>query len=258
MKRFFLLFALCTTSSLFGFDVGLGFGWNSIDENFKSNLSTNEDKSGKDEYVTQQNHLVPLVTIGQQCFFYNDWVVNFSAEWKYLNYRTPNVSSSRGQILPNATFSSINFFGSEVRRDFTSITRLNNEVILLASLEKELCNGFVYLGLGPALINGSNTVYVSSVHTPNGVGDHLVSTSVKDSKIIWGGAARVGYQYFLNSHCFLSIGYTYLQTGSCQFKNSVNAAQLNGFNAPGPITLTLKRSIKFTVQEFTLSMNLLF
>lgn len=258
MKRFIFLWALVATSPLLGFYAGVGFAYNSIDESFKSTLSTNEDRSGRDQYETHKNRLVPVVTLGHQWCLCNDWSIGISAEWKYLNYRTPNENTSRGQILPNASFSSINIFGPEVVRDFTSISRLNNEVLFLASVQKELCGGFAYVGMGPVMFDASNSIDVTSVHTPNGTGDHLVSTSVKNHKIIWGGAARVGYQYFLNDCSFINCGYTYLQTGRNHFKNSANTATLNGFDTPGPNTLTLKRSIKFTVQEFFLSMNLLF
>lgn len=258
MKRFIFFCALSATVPLLGFYAGVGVGFNSIDESFKSTLSTNENRSGKDQYSTHQNRLVPMVTVGHQWCFCDDWSIGITAEWKYLNYRTPNDNSSRGQILPNASFSSINIFGPEVVRDFTSISRLNNEVLLLASIERELCGGFIYLGLGPMMFDASNSINVSSVHTPNGTGDHLVSTSVKEDKIIWGGAARVGYQYFLTENAFINAGYTYLQTGRTHFKNSANTARLNGFDTPGETTLLLKRSIRFTAQEFFLSMNLLF
>lgn len=256
MKKFVSLYALLAHLSLFGFDIGVGFGLSSIDESFSSNLSTNEDRSGKDRYETHVNRLVPRVTIGHQFCIFDDFVTGISLEWKYLNYATTNENSSRGQILPNASFSSINIFGPEVIRDFTSQTRVYNEVLLLGSFGKEICNGFLYVGLGPALFNASNSIYVSSVHVPNGTGDHLVSTSVKDRKIMWGGAIQAGYSYFLSENVFVNMGYTYIQTGTSHFKNSVNTALLNGFDNPGPTTLSLKRALKFTVQEMVFSMNL--
>src|SRR2546430_446889 len=98
MKHFVLLFVLFVHSSLFGFDVGIGFGWDAIDETFKSDLLTNENKSGQDRYETHLNRFVPVVSIGHQSCFCDDWVTRVSAEWKFLNYRTPNVNSSRGQV----------------------------------------------------------------------------------------------------------------------------------------------------------------
>lgn len=258
MKRFFLLFTLFATSPLLGFYAGVGVGWNSIDENFKSSLHTSEDKSGRDRYDTHLNRLVPMATVGHDFFFCDGWVLDISAQWKYLNYKTPNMNSSRGQILPNASFSSKNIFGDDVVRDFTSKTCLNNEVILLGSLGKEICNGALFLGVGPFFIDGSNSIFVTAVHTPNGVGDHLISTSVKKRKIVWGGAIQAGYQFFLGQNFCIDIGYSYLQTGKCDFKNSVNAATLNGSDTPGTVTLFLKRKMKFTVQELTISMNLMF
>lgn len=256
MKKIFLLITFFATQQLFGFYAGIGMGWNSIDESYKSTLFTNEDRSGNDRYDAHLNRFVPVITVGHQFCFSNDWILGISAEWKYLNYYTPNENSSRGQILPNATFSSINFFGPEVIRDFTSVTRVYNEGLLLAKVGKEIGYGFAYLGGGAALFDASNSIYVSSIHTPNGVGDHLTSGSVRDREVIWGGAIQAGYQFFLNANSFVNIGYTYIDTGRYQFKNSVNAAVLNGFEMPGSTTLFLHRSVRLTVQELVLSMNL--
>lgn len=258
MKRIIFLFTLVLSHQLFGFHAGIGFGWNTIDETFKSDLITSADKSGKDRYEAHVNRLAPIVTIGHQFGFCDDWIAGLSARWKYLNYKTPNENSSRGQILPNATFSSVNIFGRDVIRDFTSKTALNNEVILLGSFGKQFDNAIIYVGLGPVFFDASNRIFVSSVHTPNGVGDHLISTSVKKHKIIWGGAVQAGCQYFFNSCYFISLDYSYLRTGRSRFKNRINTAILNGSDSPGSTTLFLKRTIEFTVQEFVLSMNLLF
>jgi len=261
MKLIAFVFALLCMSPLVGcggFYAGAGFSWNTVDETFDSNLHTNQNRSGQDRYEASVNRLAPLVQLGYRYSFCNDWAVGMLAQWKYLNYKTPNVNSSRGQILPNATFSSINIFGPEVIRDFTSKTRLDNEVMLLGYFGKQVTCGYVYLGLGPVLFTASNSVYNSSVHTPNGTGDHLISTSVKSYNTVWGGAALAGYQYFLDQDFFIDISYTYVQTGSCHFNNTINAANFNGANNPGPTTLLLSRKIKFSTQEFMLSMNLQF
>lgn len=236
---------------------GVGFSWNTIDETFRSNLSTNENRSGKDQYETQQVRLAPTVEIGHQ-FCFNGWTGSLEAQWQFLNYKTPNLNSSRGQILPNATFSSINFFGPMVVRDFTSKTRLYNEVKLMAQVGRELFQGSAYLGLGPVFFNASNSLYVSSVHMPNGTGDHLVSTSVRSQRIIWGGAFQAGYHYCPCSNFSVNLGYTYMQTGRNPFNNTINAAVLNGFTIPGSTFLTLKRTLEFSIQEFFGSINLLF
>lgn len=260
MKKIIFLFALLIASPLAAFNVGVGFSWNTIDEKFSSNLHTNEDRSGQDRYQTDKSRFAPVVQLGHRfstCIC-NDWSVGVMAQWKYLNYKTPNENSSRGQILPNATFSSINIFGDDVHRDFTSKTRLSNEVLLLGYLGREVACGYAYLGAGPVFFTASNSIFVSSVHTPNGTGDHLVSTSVKSNRVVWGGAVQLGYQYFLNCDSFLNISYTYMQTGSGHFKNTANAAQLNGFDTPGATILTLSRSIRFTTQELICSVNMMF
>ncbi len=253
-KKLIFLSALWS-SSLFGFHAGVGFAWTSINETFASELFSSENRSGKDQYEVSGNRLAPVLTVGQQFLFCNNWSWGLFGEWKYLRFRTPNMGSSVGQILPNATFSSINFFGDDTHRDFTSKTRLNHELILMATLGRRVCDGIVYLGIGPTFLNASNSIYVTAVHTPNGTGDHLVSTSVIDHRYLWGGAFRAGYQYHL-SHCtFVNLAYTYLKTGSYRFKNTVNAAILNGSSLPGPVTLFLQRSVEFAIQEFSLSVQ---
>lgn len=258
MKKIVFLCALLLTHPLAALQVGLGFSYNTIDEMFDSTISTNEDRSGQDRYETSTNRFAPIVQLGHQFPLCNDWKLGLLAQWKYLNYQTANVNSSRGQILPNATFSSINIFGPDVHRDFTSKTRLNNEVMLMGQFGKEMLGGYAYLGAGPAFFTATNSVYVSSVHTPNGVGDHLISTSVTSDKTMWGGAAQVGYQYCLHTNSFISMSYTYLQSGRYHFNNSANAAVLNGADNPGATTVFLSRAIKVSVQELIFSINLLF
>ena len=259
MKKTILLFSLLLSFPLIGeFHAGLGFSWNTIDETFNSTLSTNEDRSGKDLYTASANRLAPVVELGYKLPICNDFVVGALVQWKYLNYRTPNVSSSRGQILPNASFSSINIFGPEVVRDFTSKTRLENEVMLLGFLGQQMGNGYAYLGVGPVCLTASNRVYVTSVHTPNGVGDHLVSTSVSNHQTIWGGAVQAGYQYCLGDNSLININYTYMQSGRYRFNNSINTNLLNGADNPGATTLFINRDIRFSSQEFMLTMRLSF
>lgn len=258
MYKTLLLFCLLFAHSLTAFHGGVGVAFNTIDETFDSILSTNENRSGQDRYDVSKNRLAPVIQVGHRMDFCNEWKIGFLAQWKYLNYKTPNMSSSRGQLLPNATFSSINIFGPEVVRDFTSITRLSNEVKVLGYVGKQVARGLAYIGVGPALITASNSIYVSSVHTPNGTGDHLISTSVKSNRTMWGGAAQVGYQYVLDANSFINISYSYMQTGRYHFSNSANAAQLNGFDDPGATTLFVSRTVKCTSQEWMCSVDLMF
>lgn len=258
MKRIILLLALLFTLPLTAFHFGVGFGWNTIDETFNSNLFTNENRSGQDRYGANTSRLSPVVQLGYRFELCNEWSMGLLAQWKYLNFKTNNAGSSRGQLLPNASFSSINFFGPGIERDFASKTRLNNEVILLAYVGKQVMNGCMYFGIGPALLTGSNTIYLTAVHTPNAVGDHLLSTYVASHKIVWGGAGQVGYLYCVGANTFLNLSCTYLQTAYTHFNNSVNAAVLNGADTPGPTILFLNRQIKFCTQELMCTLNLAF
>ncbi len=242
-----------------GIYIGAGGAWNSLDEDFHSTLTTSNARSATDHYNASLNRLAPMLQLGYSMPFCRDqWLWGAMAQWKYVGYRTPNEGSSQGQHIPNATFSSINFFGADVHRDFNSESRIDNEFMMLLFLGAQLPNGFVYFGAGPVLFTASNSIYNSSVHEPNGVGDNLVTKSVSNSTTLWGGAAQAGYNYYLDSSWFLSVNYTYARSGTNHFDNSVNAAQYNGSSAPGPVTLNLQRSINVTAQEVMFSINKVF
>lgn len=240
-----------------GFYAGIGGSANTVDENFQSFFkSTN--KSAHDTYTASANRLAPMLQVGYFGPLRDKWLWGVVAQWKYLNYQTANDSGSHGQHLPNPSFSSINFFGPSIERDFSSQTNLNNEMLLLFYLGMQLMQGDGCLGIGPAFITASNHIYVSSVHTPNGVGNNLVSTSVNSNTTLWGGAVQIGYNFFLDGSWFLNMNYTYLQTVNSNFNNSVNAATLNGASVPGPTTLTLNRNINVSTQEIMFSINKMF
>ncbi len=238
-----------------GFYAGIGGGWNTIDETYNSTLFSSTDKSAHDNYNVNSNRLAPLIQFGYWKPFTEKWLWGITAQWEYLGYQTANVNSSRGQYIQNASFSSINFFGPGVTRDFTSQTKINNEILLLFYLGMQLQQSYVYAGLGPALFTASNSIYVSSVHTPDGVGDNLVSTSVSANNTVWGGVAQVGYNLYLNSTLFLNFSYSYSQSATGNFNNSANAAILNGASNAGPTTLNLNRPIRWSTQEVMLSIN---
>jgi hypothetical protein len=90
------------------------------------------------------------------------------------------------------------------------------------------------------------------------VGDTLISNSVTADKNLWGGAAQVGYNFYINPTWFINLGYTYAQTGKSRFENSANAAVLNGAGVPGPNTVTISRTVSLAVQNVMFSVNKVF
>ena len=243
--------ALSTITS--GFYAGIGSGWDHTDETFNSTTRTSTMKTAYDHYTANQNRLAPIAQLGYWAPLHEKWLWGIAAQWNYLGYKTANVNSSRGQYIPNASFSSINIFGPDVLRDFSSQTRANNEVRLLAYFGEQFKNSHAYLGLGPTLFTASNSVYVSSVHV--GGGDTLISSSVKDSQTLWGAAAQLGYNYYLNATYFINFSYTYAQSGTYHFKNSANTALLNGATTQGPTTVNLNRKISLVDQSIMVSIN---
>lgn len=235
------------------FYVGVGGGWNTIDERFQSTLSTTHTQAGLDSYRVSNNRLFPSIGVGYWHPFKTQWLWGISAQWAYLSYNTPNANNPNGQYLPNASFSSINIFGPDVLRDFSSRTKMNNQITLLFYAGNQLNNGYVYLGAGPALFTASNSIFVSSVH--QGGGDILFSNSVSANKTLWGGAIQAGYDYFLSRFYFLNFSYTYSRSADVTFNNAVNAAQFNGAVNPGGTTLTLNRTVHVTNQQVMASIN---
>jgi outer membrane protein W len=238
-----------------GFYAGLGASANSINENYSSTIFSSNSRSARDSYNVNSNQLAPMLQIGYRQPLPKNWLWGIVAQWKYLNYRTPNVDSSNGQHIANASFSSINYFGANIERDFASQTKLNNEFLLLFYIGYQMMQGYGYFGLGPAFITATNHVYLNSVHTPNATGDHLITTSVESNKTMCGGAAQLGYNYFITPSWFVNLNYTYLQTTNTGFNNTTNAAIYNGASTTGPTSLTLKRNITFSTQEVMLSVN---
>lgn len=241
-----------------GLYAGIGGSWNTIDESFGSTLITSNGRSGRDNFDMSHSRLAPMVQIGYWRPLCQGWLWGVAAQWKYLNYVTPNDDATRGEHLPNASFSSINIFGANITRDFSAQTRVNNEVAFLLYIGKQLQNGYAYLGMGPVLFTAANSLYVFSVHKANGIGANLVSNSVTNKKTIWGGMVQVGYNYYLNPTFFLNFNYSYSQTATNEFNNSINTAIFNGFATPGPITLNLNRSVNLKVQEVMFSINKVF
>ena len=157
-----------------GFYGGLGASYISLDEKFTSNLRTNTLNSATDQYQSTHNHLAPTFQLGYWAPLNPIWLWGLAVQWSYLGYNTSNVNTSRGQFIPNATFSSINIFGPNIMRDFSSQTSVRSEGVALLYVGEQLQQGYLYVGLGPTLFPTTNNIYVSSVHTtPNGPGDHL-------------------------------------------------------------------------------------
>lgn len=242
----------------YGFYAGLGGSWNTIDETYQSTFFTSRNISAKDHYNASSNRLAPLIQLGYWQPLTEKYLWGAVAQWKYLGYQTANVNNSRGQYIQNASFSSINFFGPNVVRDFTSKTKIKNEALFLFYLGAQLQQSYAYLGIGPVLFTSANSIYLSTVHVPDGTGDNLISTSTSANKTVWGGALQVGYNYYLDCSWFLNVNYTYIKSATNQFKNSVNTARFNGANNAGPTALNLKRNIHWDAQEVMLSINKVF
>lgn len=256
LTNFLLISLSCFADHLIkpGFYLGAGSGWSSFDESFHSDIFRISNIGATDTYDANRNRIVPMAQLGYWSPFCSNWLWGVTGQWKYLGYNTPNVNSSAGQHIPNATFSSINLFGPEVLRDFSSKTNVNHEFMTLFYLGTQINNGYAYFGVGPALLTAKNNIYVTSIHT-GATGDYLIASSVSNSKTIWAGAAQIGYNYYLDPTWFLNFNYTFLQSDSVSFNNSANAAILNGAVVAGPNEINFDRGIKVREQGLMLSIN---
>ncbi len=236
-----------------GFYTGFGGSFNTIDERFNSTIFTSTFKGAFDDYQVSRNRLSPSLQLGYWRPISSNWLWGISAQWEYLNYKTINVNTTHGQNLPNATFSSINIFGPDIMRDFSAQTKANSVANILFYGGERFLKSYFYVGLGPSLFFTSNNVAVSSVHV--GGGDTLVSSLVDAKKTLVGAAAQVGYNYYLNPLYFIGFNYTYSHSQKYQFKNTANAALLNGAINPGPIGVNINRFISISDQHLMVSIN---
>lgn len=240
-----------------GFYGGVGGSWNTVDETFNSLLLTSAANSAEDHYDISDNRFAPMVQLGYWAPWRTEWLWGIAAQWKHLYYNSFNEDSNLGQHLQNASFASINIFGPNVIRDFSSQTRINNEVMALFYLGEQFKHSYVSLGLGPVLFTTRSNVYVSSVHHPIGGGDNLLSTGVQSNNILWGGAAQAAYNYYINPTWFLTVSYTYAQSAKRTFNNQESTLLLNG-GAGVPALLDVNRTVRIIAQDVMFSINKVF
>lgn len=98
MRKTLFLFALLLTQPLAAFYGGVGLGWNTVDETFNSNLHTNEDRSGRDRYEASMNRFAPVVQLGHQFAFCNDWAVGILAQWNISTIKPPTKIAAEGKF----------------------------------------------------------------------------------------------------------------------------------------------------------------
>lgn len=236
--------------------VGVGGSWSFTEEEYRSTFRTSTGNGAIDHYNAEQNRVIPIAQLGYWAPAHSEWLWGIAAQWLYSGYKTVNENSNLGQHIPNATFSSINIFGPDVIRDFSSQTGVNNAARLLFYAGQQFKQGYAYLGIGPAVMSASNSVYVSSIHSaPDTNSDTLFTNSVKSNNTMWGGAAQVGYNYFINPGYFINFSYTYTQTGTYQFNNTTNTALFNGAASPGPNMLNIDRRISIAQQDIAITIN---
>ncbi|WP_298623349.1 hypothetical protein [uncultured Legionella sp.] len=239
-----------------GLYMGVGGGWSLTEEDYHSTFRTNTGNGAIDHYNAAQNRIIPMAQLGYWAPVHSDWLWGLAGQWLYAGYKTTNENSNLGQHIPNASFSSINIFGPDVIRDFSAQTKVTNEARVLLYAGQQLKQGYVYLGIGPAVLAVSNTMYVSSIHSaPNTNSDTLYSNSAKTNKTLWGGAAQVGYNYYINPSYFINFSYTYTQTAKHQFDNSTNTALFNGAMSAGPNLLSMNRRVSIAQQDVAITIN---
>lgn len=282
-----------------GLYAGLGGSWNTVDEDFNSTLSSVEflnvggaspfaitTSTAFDNYNVSLNRLAPMAQLGYWAPIDNEWLWGVVAQWKYLGYETPTdrtsngsgESSGNGQALGNANsilpvgFGGILGAGAQLDQ-FSSQTHVSNEVLLLVYFGAQYEKGYFYLGLGPALFTAHNTIYASGQtvfttidgSTANTVANSL-SVSTSTSKVLWGGAAQLGYNYYFKPTWFLGFNYTYALSGTYNFNSG--AMPFSSFGPSAGVipigfseansNISFSRSVSVTLQEVMFSINKVF
>ena len=104
-------------------------------------------------------------------------------------------------------------------------TQVNQEMMLLAFIGRSFTNSGVYLGLGPALLETRSHISGISAEASTApiVYNFLItgsSNTASNTNWIWGGAAQIGYSYFLGPTWFIDFNYTYALAANFKNKNS--------------------------------------
>lgn len=144
------------------------------------------------------------------------WGVKFT--YQYLN----STATNRDLYLPQTgVLATANPPGTSAMFGYAIAdsveTTINHDLKLLFSIGQTICNQYLYMGVGPTLINLKSKNYNSIGYAiVDGVPLNVTGLVNYGSPNIWawGGAAQIGMNYFINPCWFIDSSYTYSMTGS--------------------------------------------
>jgi hypothetical protein len=142
----------------------------------------------------------------------------------------------------------------------SSQTKVDHELLLLPFIGHSFTqNSQFYLGVGPALFGTRSSLnsVVGFANLTNTVTDITgAPVNFSSPEWVWGGAAQIGYSYFVASDWFVDLSYTYAITGqySANYsENFVNRVEAKNVTVSGTGYVNTNQSIM--AQALTLSIN---
>ncbi|NNM58711.1 MAG: hypothetical protein HKM04_02745 [Legionellales bacterium] len=256
-----------------GLFVGLGGSYNSVYLNqsieasgvssifIDSILAGNGEAGGTaSPFKDTDSTFAPQAQIGYfRHFSDTDYLWGFKYFYQYLGTTISNDSFSVPQSGAYTSFISADTFTGNVV--ITSAqTSINHEMALMPFIGRSFKKSYVYLGVGPALFETETNIYGANGYADlNGIHTDITGspTNFSDSNWVWGGAAQIGLDYYLNPTWFVDFNYTYAR--SADFDNHFESAFSSSTAALSDTgTLYVNPSQHVTTQTFAITINKVF
>jgi len=229
---------LGATSPYSGFWVGVGGGYISTIINGDTNITMVSATPSVAEFLLGDNlatHFVPVVNAGYFYDMQNNWLLGVKGLYKYIG--TKQFDQTWSGTFQNGTYQSAGLS-----------TNLTQDFSLLLTGGYTFGDWLVYGGAGPSLIDVSEKLN----------GDFLPANSfvfqpvnITHNKVIWGGAAQVGFEYMLPNRFMVDLSYSFLASGK-QTIPTINfiTENRNNYTTFSQHLQALEQGINLTINKY--------
>lgn len=237
---------------------------------YNSTLSPVNPRNSIDSINFNEGKFSPSVQMGYWGSIGDDWLLGVQARYNYLNYQSAYQSPA---VLVNATQVADNTSGAVGLHEVAVQTAFTHQLLLLAYAGKQFTSSYIYWGIGGAMwtiadylgVEGptsSSGVVIPAFSTPS----NNMFTKNRARNTVWGGAAQVGYNFYLSPTWFIGLDYTYATSGVYSNSRNIKTVVFDGvgnetlFNGSDASTAKtgVSRRIRITTQDFMFSLNKVF
>ncbi len=155
-----------------------------------------------------------------------------------FSYKYPNLTSSDNHISIPQAGSFTTTVGTPMTIPFTGFVpirssqiEIKHQLALMPYLGRSFGNFSVYAGGGPALFGTKSKIIDAvgyAVIGGNTVDVTGAPVSFSSNDWVWGGAAQIGVDYYLNPTWFLDLNYTFARSAEYKIKYSSSFSNTNG------------------------------